>query len=92
MDKILDIDTYNLMQEVFAENHASEKKCTKCIYYVAEYKDDYTLRHFGYGTVKIRPACSCCNSYGFVSHNPARLCRSYEEKKGTKQNENTINN
>ena len=77
---LMDEKSYSIMQEVIAENHASEKQCTKCIYYVAQYKDDYTLRHFGYGEVKIRPACSCCGSYGFVSHNPARMCRYYEEK------------
>jgi len=73
-------DQKNFIQEVYAKNHNSEKQCTKCIYYVKEYKDDYTLRFFGYGEVKIRPACSFAGNYGFVSHNPARLCRYYEQK------------
>lgn len=77
---LMDEESYLIMQEVFAENHASEKQCTKCIYYIAQYKDDYTLRHFGYGEVKIRPACSYGNDYSFVSHNPARSCRFYKEK------------
>ena len=74
-------DTLQLMREVFAENHASDKKCTNCIYYVKEYKDDWTLRHYGYGEVKIRPACSCGLSYGFVNNNPARTCIHYEIRK-----------
>lgn len=55
-------------------------KCVKCVCYVAKYKDDYTLRYFGYGEVKIRPACSLAGTYAYVSHNPARLCRWYKEK------------
>lgn len=66
------------VQEVFAKNHASKKQCSKCSYYVEKYYDDYTLRHFGYGKVDIRPACKFNGNYSFVSHNPARLCRHYD--------------
>ena len=72
--------TLDLMQRVSAMNHASDKKCTNCVYYVKEYKDDFTLRHYGYGKVKIRPACNYCGNYGFVSHNPAAMCRNFEER------------
>ena len=73
-------ETSLLLEELKAKNFASDKKCTDCIWYVKEYKDDYTLRFFGYGEVKIRPACSFSGNYGYVSHNPARLCRWYEKK------------
>ena len=69
------------MQDVFVKNHSSDKKCAECKYYVKEYKDDYTLRHFGYGKVTIRPACSYAGTYDFVSHNPARLCKYYKKGK-----------
>lgn len=72
-------ETKELLEKVKAKNMASDRQCVKCVCYVAEYKDDYTLRHFGYGEVKIRPACSL--TYGYVSHNPARLCGNYKEKK-----------
>ena len=64
--------------KVFSKNHSSDRQCAKCIHYVKEYKDDCTLKHFGYGEIKIRPACSFAGSYGFVSHNPARLCQNYK--------------
>lgn len=72
-------ETKELLEKVKAENMASDKQCVKCVCYIAKYKDDYTLRHFGYGKVKIRPACSLAGTYGYVSHNPARLCRWYKE-------------
>ena len=49
--------------------------------YVENYKDDYTLRHFGYGEIKYRPACGYGKSYGYVSHNPAAGCKYFEERK-----------
>ena len=76
----MDEYTINLMQKCFAENHASDKKCKDCVYYVAEYKDDFTLRFYGYGEVKIRPACGHANSYGYVGHNPAANCRYFEKE------------
>lgn len=67
-------------EEVWEKNKQSEKQCTKCVYYVPYYVDDYTLRHFGYGKVKVRPACTFGGGDGFVSHNPARLCNYYKIK------------
>lgn len=73
-------ETVELLNSYKAKWMASEKQCIDCIYYIAEYKDDFTLKHFGYGKVKIRPACSHCGNYGFVSHNPAVLCNNYERR------------
>lgn len=70
-----------LIQAVFAKNRASKKQCKDCIYYVENYKDDYTLRHFGYGEIKYRPACGYGKSYGYVSHNPAAGCKYFEARK-----------
>lgn len=70
--------TKGLLMAVKAKNWASDKKCTKCVYYVDNYKDDYTLRHFGYGVIKYRPACSYINLYSYVSHNPAVTCNNYK--------------
>ena len=81
MNYIMDDESFSLFQEMKAKNMASDKKCTMCIYYIENYKDDYTLRHFGYGEVKYRPACGFAGTYGFVKNNPARLCRYYEVKK-----------
>lgn len=67
-----------LIRTVYAKNRASKKQCKDCIYYVENYKDDYTLRHFGYGEIKYRPACRFNNNYAYVGHNPARLCGNYE--------------
>lgn len=73
-------ETQALLEEYKAKWKASDKKCINCKYYVENYIDDYTLRHFGYGKVKCRPACSFAGTYGFVSHNPASLCIYYESK------------
>ena len=73
-------ETCKLLQGYKEKWLASDKQCTDCIWYIAEYRDDYTLRHFGYGEVKIRPACSYCGNYSHVSHNPAALCKQYERK------------
>ena len=74
-------ETCKLLQGYKEKWLASDKQCTDCIWYVAKYRDDYTLRHFGYGEVKIRPACRFCGSYSYVSHNPAALCKHYYERK-----------
>ena len=63
------------------------KQCKDCIYYIESYCDDFTVKHFNYGKVKSRPACSFGNSYGFVSNNPATFCRWYEKKKELKTKE-----
>lgn len=76
---VMDEKHYELFQEMKRKNWLSDKKCTDCVYYIENYKDDYTLRHFGYGEVKYRPACGHCNTYGFVSHNPAANCRYFEK-------------
>lgn len=68
-------ETKDLLEKVKAENMASDRQCVKCVCYVAEYKDTR------YGRNEIRPACSCCGNYGYVSHNPARLCKWYKEKR-----------
>ena len=59
----------------------SEKQCSKCIHYIEQYVDDYTVRHFGYGKIKVRPACGHGNTYGFIDINHAHMCRNYKEKK-----------
>lgn len=69
-----------LLIKVKEKNWKSDKKCTECIYYVDNYRDDYTLKHFGYGKVKYRPACSHGETYHFVSHNPAAHCRHYHKE------------
>ena len=63
-----ELNKRKLFKDVYSKNHASEKQCCDCIYYVEEYKDKD----------KVRPACMFSNNYSFVSHNPARLCRNYE--------------
>ena len=68
-------ETKELLEELKAKNFASDRQCTKCVYYVARYKDTR------YGRNEIRPACSNCGNYGYVSHNPARLCRYYKTRK-----------
>ena len=78
-------DTFGFLQKVKAKNRASDKKCYNCIYYIANYKDDYTLRHFGYGEVKYRPACGYGKSYGHVLHNPAASCKYFEEEQCANQ-------
>ena len=70
-------ETKELLEELKAKNFASDRQCTKCVYYVSEYKDTR------YGRNEIRPACSNCGNYGYVSHNPARLCRDYKPKRKT---------
>lgn len=77
----MDKKTCELLISIREKNWASDKKCTKCIYYVDNYKDDYTLRHFGYGEIKYRPACSYLKLYSYVSHNPAVTCNNYKENK-----------
>lgn len=77
---IMDDEHYEMFQEMKRRNWASDKKCSKCVYYVENYKDDFTLRHFGYGEVKYRLACKFNNNYSFVSHNPAAICKWYEVK------------
>ena len=72
-------------EKIKAKNIASHKQCKDCMSYIENYKDDYTIRHFNYGKVSYRPACSFGNSYGFVSQNPARLCRHYKKNNTTKQ-------
>lgn len=62
------------------KNKPDQEQCSECIYYIEKYLDDYTQRHFGYGEVKIRPACSFANTYGFVSHNPASQCDYYRAR------------
>lgn len=57
-----------------------EKSCSTRAYYVKEYKDDFTVKHYGYGKIKVRPACSFNGNYGFVSHDTAIFCKWYEEK------------
>lgn len=74
-----------LTQAVYAKNRVSKKQCKDCIYYVENYKDDYTLRHFGYGEIKYRPACGYGKSHGYVSHNPAAGCKYFEERKCANQ-------
>ena len=74
-------DTFELLQHVKAKNWASDKKCYDCIYYIENYKDDYTLRHFGYGEVKYRSACGYGKSYIYVSHNPAAYCKYFKRRK-----------
>lgn len=66
----MSFSTKELFREVYERNRASEKQCYKCIFYVAEYKEKD----------KTRPACRFNNNFSYVSHNPARLCRYYEEK------------
>lgn len=65
-------ETKDLLEKVKAENMASDRQCVKCVCYVKRYKDKYNG--------EIRPACSFAGTYGYVSHNPARLCRWYKEK------------
>ncbi len=67
-------ETKELLEKVKAENMASDRQCVKCVYYVAEYRNQH----------EVRPACSFNGNYGYVSHNPARLCRWYKEKGLTK--------
>lgn len=76
----MDKKTCELLISIKEKNWASEKKCFKCVYYMDNYKDDYTLIHFGYGEVKYRPACTLSATYGYVSHNPAAKCKHYKEK------------
>lgn len=76
------MNTAEFCKNLFKKNRVSSRQCRECVYYIENYKDDYTLRHFGYGEIKYRPACRFNNNYTFVSHNPARLCN-YYEKKGT---------
>ena len=78
-------DTFELLQHVKVKNWASDKNCYDCVNYIENYKDDYTLRHFGYGEVKYRPACAHGKSYGHVSHNPAAGCKYFEERKCANQ-------
>lgn len=73
-------ETVELMNDFKAKYQNHPKQCYKCKYYIEKYKDDWTLRFYGYGKVKYRPACGYCNTYGFVSINPAPLCKYYEEK------------
>lgn len=71
-------ETKALLEKHKAKWKASEKQCTDCKYYVENYKDDFTLRFYGYGEVKYRPACRWGNTYAYVEHNPAALCIHYE--------------
>ena len=73
-------ETVELMNDFKAKYQNAEEQCYKCKYYIENYKDDYTLRHFGYGEVKYRPACTFANTHGFVDINHAPLCRNYEER------------
>ena len=75
------MNTVEFCQNLFKKNIASNHQCRDCIYYIENYKDDYTLRHFGYGEVKYRPACGYGKSYGYVSHNPAAYCKYFEVEK-----------
>lgn len=59
----------------------SEKQCSKCIHYIEQYLDDYTVRHFGCGKIKVRPVCGHGDTYGYVDFNHAHVCRNYKEKK-----------
>jgi len=68
---IKELTTKELVEQVKALNMASDRKCVKCVYYVAEYRKQH----------EVRPACSLNGNYSYVSHNPARLCRWYEERK-----------
>lgn len=72
-----EIDYINNM---YAKNHLSIKKCTNCKYYIEDYKDDFTLKYYGYGDIKIRPACTLSGNYSCVSHNPAACCNDYQTK------------
>lgn len=72
-------ETVELMNTFKAKYQNAEEQCNKCKYYIENYRDDYTLRHFGYGEVKYRPACIWGNTYGFVYTNHAPLCRYYEK-------------
>ena len=74
-------DSIGLVQKIIAKNKASDKQCMNCKHYIKNYKDDYTLKHFGYGEIKYRPACGYGKSYGYVSHNPAAGCKYFEERK-----------
>ena len=65
-------ETEALFQKVIEKNMASNRRCSCCRYYVKEYKDKYTL--------ETREACSFAQTYGYVSHNPARLCRYYQAR------------
>lgn len=57
-------------QEVYAENQASNKQCKDCIYYLDGWKDEYIINP--------RPACGFASTFDFVSHNPARTCKYYQ--------------
>lgn len=72
-------ETKELLEKVKAKNLASKKQCSKCRYYISRFKDDYTVKHFGYGEIKIRPSCKL-RPYSYVSHNPAINCNEYKEK------------
>ena len=73
-------ETVELMNEFKAKYKNHEKQCYKCKYYIENYKDDFTLRHFGYGEVRYRSACSHYNTFSFVDINHAPLCRDYKFK------------
>ena len=65
-------ETKELLEQVKAKNMASDRQCVKCVCYVKKHKDKYNG--------EIRPSCSS-NLGAYVSHNPARLCRWYKERK-----------
>lgn len=78
-------ETKRFLEQVKAKNMASDKRCTKCRSYIANFKDDFTIKHFGYGEVKVRPSCRI-KPYAYVSHNPAAYCSLYKEKGNENKN------
>ena len=73
-------NTAELLKKFKEKNFKSFKKCTDCIYYVENYVDDFTVKYYAYGEIKVRPACGHCGNFGFVSHNPAAMCDNYKPK------------